>query len=64
MSSQFDFNIRVEGEHVFVLPLDENPLIYLAQTTGMSKFDMFYRWFEVTQNWVIRAKTNDFTFCH
>jgi hypothetical protein len=63
MKPQFDFNIRIEGKKIFVHPLDENPLIYFAQTTGLSKFDLCFRWFEVSENWVLRAHHNGFTFC-
>jgi hypothetical protein len=63
MKPQFDFNIRADGESLFVHPLDENPLIYLAQSTGLSKFDLCFKWYKVSENWVLRAHTHGFRFC-
>ena len=60
---KFDFNIRLDGGHLFVYPLEEKPLVYLAQSTGLSKFNVFFTWYEVTENWVLRARHNGFTFC-
>jgi hypothetical protein len=63
MYPQFDFNIRVTGDKLFVYPLEENELIYLAQTTGKSKFNLAFEWFEVSENWVLRAHSHGFRFC-
>jgi hypothetical protein len=63
MYQQFDFNIRVTGSKLFVYPLEENELIYLAQTTGKSKFNLGFEWFEVSENWVLQAHTHGFRFC-
>jgi len=60
---KFDFNIRLDGGHLFVYPLEEKPLVYLAQSTGLSKFNVFFTWYEVTENWVLRARRGGFTFC-
>jgi len=63
MNKSFDFNIKHDGGHLFVYPLEEKPLVYLAQSTGLSKFHVFFTWYQVTENWVLRARHNGFTFC-
>jgi hypothetical protein len=63
MTPQFDFNIRVDGESLFVYPLEENQLVYVAQTLGLSKFNVCFDWYKVTENWVLRAHTHGFRFC-
>ena len=63
MTPQFDFNIRADGDSLYVYPLEENQLVYVAQTLGLSKFNVCFDWYKVTENWVLRAHSHGFRFC-
>ena len=58
----YNFAVKSDGERIFVYPLEERELVYLAQTTGLSKFNIAFEWFEVTEEWVIRARKHGWVF--
>ena len=63
MYPQFDFNIKHDGKSLLVYPLEEKQLVYLAQTTGLSKFNMFFSWYEVSDTWLLHAIRHGWIFC-
>ena len=62
MKPQYNYAVKSDGERIFVYPLEERELVYLAQTTGLSKFNIAFEWFEVTEEWVIRARKHGWVF--
>ena len=62
MKPQYNYAVKSDGERIFVYPLEERELVYLAQTTGLSKFNIAFEWFEVTEEWVIRSRKHGWVF--
>ena len=62
MKPQYNYAVKSDREKIFVYPLEERELVYLAQTTGLSKFNLEFTWMEVTPEWVIRAHKHGWVF--